>query len=335
MGIEIIRPGLLTSVQDLGRRGWGKFGVTRGGALDGVALRIANWLVGNDEGAAGLEFTLIGPSLRFTVEAEIAICGASMTARCGEQIVPGGRPVRMGAGATLQFGSATRGARAYLAVRGGFDVPEVLGSRSTDLPAGFGGLAGRALAAGDRLEWRTLPPPPEDAEWPSSEAFAARSWFAQSELQRGNDGPIRFLRGRHVGQLGATAIAQFAAARYELSPDSNRIGYRLVGPTLSTGERVELRSEAALPGTIQVPPSGQPIILLADGPVTGGYPKLGQVAAVDLPRLAQLRPGDALRFTEVTWEEAERLWSAQQRDLARMRQGLAWRRLSLNRPRSP
>ncbi|HEX8455613.1 MAG TPA: biotin-dependent carboxyltransferase family protein [Longimicrobium sp.] len=315
--IEVLRAGLLTTVQDLGRTGFQDQGVPVGGAADPVALRIANLLVGNAQGAAGLEMTLAGPRLRFARTALIALGGAGMTADLDGVPIPFWRPVRVRAGETLGVRGARTGCRAYLACAGGIAVPPVLGSRATYLPSAFGGFEGRALRTGDRLPIGKA----------SAQSAAVRtaieregrrngvaSWrVAPSALPAYRAEPeLLLIPGSHTDALTESSRARLFSERFRVSQHSDRMGCRLEGPALVLSAPIELTSEGVAPGTVQLPPGGSPIVLMADGGTTGGYPRIGHVATVHLPLLAQLRPGDHLRFRMTTLEEAHRLLRARE-----------------------
>ncbi|MGF9713507.1 biotin-dependent carboxyltransferase family protein [Paenibacillus naphthalenovorans] len=317
MSMVVEKPGMLTTVQDAGRFGRRGIGVVTAGAVDPFAFRTANALVANAPGAAVLEMTLTGAVLRFEQEAVVAFCGAEMDAHAeGGPPLPGWRPVLVRSGTVLRFGSARSGVRAYLAVAGGFAVPAVLGSRSTYVPARFGGLAGRPLQAGDRLP--VGPPPALAAALHARLAAAAAPGAALSPapwaLAREARPPyaehpaIRAVRGREAESFEARSLEAFFSAPYRVTAQSDRMGCRLDGERLALISPLEMISEAVTPGTIQVPPDGQPIVLLADVQTTGGYPRIAQVAAVDLPLVAQARPGSRLRFTEITAPEAQALY---------------------------
>ena len=285
--IEIVRTGLLDLVMDLGRPGFRSMGVPEGGAADAPALTLANRLVGNPDGAAGLELLLKGPVLRFPAGAKVAMSGAKMGIRLNGTEIAGGKILEIRPGGLLELGVAEIGLRTYLAVAGGIDVPEILGSRTTFLPGGFGGWQGRALRAGDIL-------PVGVSANCSLSAFAVVS----------QQGPLRVLPGPQLAGFGDSALHAFTSGEYTVTPDSNRLGLRLSGPILKYAEG-ELASQAVLPGAIQIPPDGQPIILGWDGPVTGGYPVVAGIISADMPHLAQLRPGDKLGFQFVGLKEAQ------------------------------
>lgn len=308
MRLHVVSPGPLTTVQDLGRTGWRHLGVGCCGVLDPVAARVANRLVGNAPGEAVLEMTLQGPTLRFEQPVTIALCGAMVAARFEDEdgdtcTVYGGRPAALPAG-TLRIGLLHGGARAWMAVAGGIDVPPVLGSRSTDLRGGFGGLDGRALQAGDVL--------PIARQADADDILDPRipSWWVDP-LAHERDLPIRYVPSAHPLAVGLSSRA------WRASPRSDRQGVRLEDGALEA-PREEQISAAVAPGTVQLPPDGRPIVLLADAQTVGGYPRLGHVVSADLPRLAQLRPGERVRFEACDLETATRLACAADARIARI-----------------
>lgn len=325
MSIEVLAPGLLSSVQDAGRHGLRHLGVGCAGALDAYSLRIANLLVGNRAGAAALEITLAGPRLRFERALRIALCGADIDAHVGELALPGWRPIDLPAHSELAIGHCRRGARAYLAIAGGIDVPLVLGSAATDLRGGFGGLDGRALLTGDRL---ALYPMTNVLHANSSRTDTIRTdtikiapWWIDSVPELDFDLPAiaRVLPGSD-----ATAPAEALFARsWQVSSRSDRQGLRLEGTALMLADSLERISEPVTPGTVQLPPDGKPIVLLADAQTHGGYPRIGHVIAADLPRLAQLRPGETLHFAAVTSAQAYVAWREQRQRLQRIALAIA------------
>lgn len=334
MSIRVVRPGLLTSVQDQGRTGMQHLGIVPGGAMDPVAHGLANALVGNPMQLATLECTVLGPDLLIGQDALIAFYGAAFDAKIGGQPLPMNRPVLVKAGTTLKTGAARRGARAYLALAGGFDVPEVLGSRSTYLPAGFGGLGGRAIKAGDRL------PGVVDLAQMSAARFSrlarrgARTehgnfssvrWFApELTLPYGDGLSVRAMEGRHFQQFDPASREAFFEQIWRVSPDSNRMGYRLAGPRLTRTKPVEILSEPTCLGTVQVPNDGTPIALMADHQTTGGYPKIAEIAGADIPGLAQLAPGGSVRFVRCTVEDAEAAREAARTRVGQVTQAIEW-----------
>ncbi|MFM7413286.1 MAG: 5-oxoprolinase subunit PxpB [Planctomycetota bacterium] len=283
VGITVLAPGLWTTIQDLGRPGHRADGVPLSGAADAVSLRLANRLVGNPATAAGLEITLLGPTLRFERAADVAIAGAAFPE------VPSDKVLRMAAGDVLTLGHATAGCRSYLAVAGGIDVPPVLGSRSTLVTAGLGGLRGRQLVAGDALPIGRDPPGRPAGRLPTRSSGMAAAPVT-----------LRVVAGEQIGMAD-----RFWGSHHVATSRSDRMGVRLDGPTVATDPvAADLPSVAVLPGTIQLPPDGRPIILLADAQTIGGYPVVGHVIAADLPRAAQLRPGSHVQWRQVTIAEA-------------------------------
>lgn len=330
MTAVVERAGFLTSVQDLGRIGYRQFGVSTSGALDPFALRISNLLVGNDEGVAGLEITLGGLQLRFHDERIVAWCGGefdvkigpacdAVALRAGSRALPAGHVAYLQAGAELKFGRAQTGCRCWLAISGGIDMPVVLGSRSTDLRANFGGLEGRALRDGDQLSLGE----PRRSQTAAIEDIS--SWAGPHDwVSPAKRYPIlRFVRGVDWDRFHDVTMQRFTNHEFAVSPDSDRMGVRLDGPELKRCDETDLISEAVAPGTIQVPPNGKPILLLGDCQTIGGYPKIAHVITVDLPVAAQLRPGDGVRFSEVSLQDAHRLLMERQNDLERFRIGVS------------
>ena len=295
--LEVVQPGLLTTVQDLGRWGYQRYGVPVCGALDPVSLRIANILVGNHDSLAGLEMTGVGPSLRFTEDAIIAVTGAELGPQIDSKPVPSWESVRVPGGSTLSFSGPLDGLRAYLAVAGGIDVPPVMGSRSTDLKSGFGGLNGRALDAGDSLP---IGPSSFSDEWSLSTLPTSIS----RQPTYGQTFEIRIVMGPQDGMFTATGIGVLLTSEYTVSTDSDRTGCRLDGPAVSHVRGPDIVSDGTALGSIQVPGSGTPIILLADRGTTGGYTKVATVISPDIGLLAQAMPGAKIRFAVVSVEEA-------------------------------
>lgn len=332
MSITVLEPGLLTSVQDLGRTDYQQFGVVVGGAMDSNALRVANAVVDNPEDAAGLEITLRGPALRFDHSLMIAICGADLAPRIDGFPVKTWRPLAVGQGSVLRFGEPRRGCRAYIAIAGGIDVPLVMGSRSTYLRAQIGGFKGRSLRAGDEL--KIFPPSESVARRTQCWLEAAQpvplycpSWSVAEDSQAANDSvvTVRALRGAQFDWFDAATHEAIFADEFTVTTQSDRMGYRLAGPPLRLAKDREMISEAVTAGTIQVPPAGQPIVLMADRQTTGGYPKIADVATVDLSALAQARPGDKIRFQEIDIEEAQQLIRTQHNHLEMLKQALLLR----------
>ena len=291
--IEVIRPGPLATVQDLGRPGYGHLGVPRSGAADVASLRLANQLVGNPDGAAGIEFTLGRAALRFPAGARVAVTGAPVpltvesAAEEAARDMPHGSAFEVPAGSVLRVGAPTAGVRSYLAVHGGVGVPPVLGSRSADLRSGLGPAA---LRPGDVLQM--------GAPGPAS-VMAAEATGVQPTVMpvAGETAALRVVPGPRDDWFAPDALRGLCAGTYVVTPASDRTGLRLDGPALPFAGRGELLSEGVVTGALQVPHGGRPILLLADHPVTGGYPVIATVLSADIGLAAQLRPGSKLRFT--------------------------------------
>jgi len=315
--IRVIRPGLLTTIQDLGRPGHQREGVPVGGAMDTVAARVANLAVGNGPGEATLEVTLLGPTLELDGDVVVAVAGADLGARLdGEPVMPG-RAVRGRPGSRLTFAGPGAHCRAYVAFAGGIAVPPVLGSRSTYLRGRFGGLEGRALKAGDVLP---LGQPSVLAHRIAERIRPGGSaaWTAwRGEVVAYSASLVRAVRGAHFGALTPASAAALLSQPFRIAPESDRMGYRLTGPALELQLPMELLSEAVTFGTVQLPPGGQPIVLMADRQTTGGYPRVLEVATVDLPILAQAPPGAQIRFQEISLETSQALYIERERRLAR------------------
>ena len=322
--ITVLKPGLLASVQDLGRHGHRQLGICPGGALDVMALTLANRLAGNADGAAGLELTMGGSEIRFEADTRIALAGDDFSAQLDGVPLWPCWSVPLKAGQTLRLSGANAagtkkvGLRTWLAVAGGVDVLPVLGSRSTDLKAGFGGHAGRALRKGDRLttgasrldeaQLQRRPFGLRGPDWGTPEADGAIA--------------LRVLPGPEFEQFTVAAREQLWGEPWRITPQSNRMGSRLSGPELKRRKAGDMLSSGVIPGTIQVPPSGQPIILMGDAQTTGGYPRIGVVIRADLWKLAQAPLGGKLRLVSVDQPQALAAWADQQRYLAQVGQGL-------------
>ena len=317
------RAGFLTSIQDLGRTSYREFGISTSGALDPFALGVANLLVGNDQEAAGLEITLGGLQLHFKDEQIVAWCGGEFDVHVESTLLPAGHAAVVHAGEQLKFGRPQIGCRAWLAISGGIDVPQMLGSRSTDLRASFGGFEGRALRDGDVL---ALGPGRSSRPVGTTEGIA--SWTASHDwVSPAKREPIlRFVRGSDWSRFNDVTIEHITSATFTVSADSDRMGVRLDGPELKRQDDVDLISEAVAPGTIQVPPSGKPILLLQDCQTIGGYPKIAHVITVDLGIAAQFRAGDRVRFCEISLTDAHRLLLERERELELFRIGLSLQR---------
>ncbi|HET9482550.1 MAG TPA: biotin-dependent carboxyltransferase family protein [Xanthomonadales bacterium] len=330
MMLEILAPGPLTTVQDAGRSGLRHLGVSSAGAADADALAIANRLVGNAPGAAGLEMTLAGPTVQFRDGRFVALTGGECDAHCAGRPVPQWRPVWMPAGATLEIKRLRRGARAYLAVSGGLATPRVLGSRSTDVRGEFGGRHGRALRSGDRLKLFAPAPDTAPALWRRAaqsprEWFAAGWWVEPTEDLRGDSALLHVLPGRHADALDPKTLRMLRDETWTVAKDSDRMGLRFDGPLFQIGNLPEQVSAAVLPGSLQLPPDGRPILLGVDAQTVGGYPVIAHVIRSDLARAMQLRPGDRVRAVLVNDDGAAQAWKTRRLMLARMAEGISWR----------
>lgn len=317
MSITVLKPGVLTSVQDCGRDGWGGYGVGTAGAMDRTCLRLANALVGNGEDAAALEITASGPSLRFAQASHVALTGAECELRIDGTMVRAWQAHPVRAGSIVEIGRVQRGWRAYLALAGGLATRSVLGSSASDLNAGLGPFDGRALRAGDELAVHS-------GAIASGRRFTwsldPRPWFDADPGHR-----LHLIRGSHHDVLDESSQRALREGEFRIASQSNRVGLRLQGPHLALRAALELVSEPVAFGSMQLPPSGQPIILMAEHPTIGGYPRIAQVAGIDLPRLVQRRPGESVRFVCIEQDEAQTRYLARERELARLLGAIAER----------
>ena len=289
--LTVVRPGMLTTVQDLGRRGYQGVGVPVAGPMDWYSHRLANRLVGNDQDAAALEITMLGPELAADGDVMCAVAGGAFDVSVDGRPQPLHIPFTLAARARLRIGSSRAGARATLAVRGGFDVLPPLGSRSTHLVSRMGPFGGRALQAGDRLP---IGPPAPRLRFFTASPLAIEKGSAE----------VRVVPAAHRDRFTDAAWDALLASRFLVTPQSNRMGYRLEGPALGHVRGADILSEATPIGAMQVPSSGQPILLMADRQTTGGYTTIANVITADLPLAGQLAPGDWLTFRACTREEA-------------------------------
>ncbi len=303
--LVVIKPGLLTTVQDLGRYGHQAAGVPVAGPMDLFSHRLANQLVGNDGDAATLEITLIGPELIVEADTTMAISGANFEVTCDDRPVVPGASFAVARGQRVKFGRILQGARAYLAVAGGVQTAPVLGSRATHLVSRMGGFHGRALASGDRLPIR-----PDVGSRPQRKAIGLT-------LPSKGRALLRVMPGPQSDWFDADALKTIAGVSFRISPQSNRMGYRLQGPPLARVHDRELISEPLGIGAIQVPSAGEPILLMADRQTAGGYPKIAYVISADLPLAGQLAPGDFIEFHVCTQQEAVAALIARERQLLR------------------
>ncbi len=323
--VRIIRSGLCSTVQDTGRARFRHLGVALGGAMDLMMHKLANQLVGNTAALATIEMTLTGDEVEFGADTLIAITGADMTPviccrDAGSQPVPQHCPVAIPAGSRLCFQAARRGCRSYMAIAGGVDVPVVMESRSTALSAAFGGHRGRKLAAGDELPIG-VPSDSGDrilAQLSSSGVSTQPRWFVRPfALPNPNVAVLRIVAGTHTSCLDPSELSRFFDSAFRVSSQSDRMGYRLTDHQISLEQREELLSEGTVPGTIQLPPDGNPILLMSDCAPTGGYPRIGHVISADLGGAAQLRPGQSVGFVMITLEQAQVAFRQQRQDLVK------------------
>ncbi|MBS8266742.1 allophanate hydrolase subunit 2 family protein [Mesobacillus boroniphilus] len=295
---KVLKPGLQTTVQDLGRTGYQQYGISPSGAMDSYSLQMANLLVGNPLGEAGLEAAILGPSLEALSNVAIAICGGNLQPMVNKKEVSMWKSFVFRKGDILSFGKVESGARAYIAFAGGIDIPLVLDSKSTFVNGTMGGYNGRALESGDVL-----------FGWPyvRKNRFLHKDFIPEykSELE------IRVIPGPHLEKFHPDTIERFLSAEYTVSPQSNRMGYRLEGPELGHIGGADIISDAIPAGGVQVPSNGQPIILMAERQTTGGYARIATVISVDIPLLAQAMPGIKIRLVGITIEEAHELYRKQ------------------------
>lgn len=295
--MEVIAKGMLTTVQDAGRTGWQQYGVPVCGAMDSLSMELANLLVGNEPGAAVLEITGMGPTLKFEEPAYFALCGADFGARLGDAPVEPGRAYFAPAGSLLKMGAAKTGFRGCLAFAGGIDLEPVMGSRSTYIKGRFGGFRGRPLEKGDRLPLGSCP-------WLDGleHRVLDRSWHKELMSKR----PIRVVLGPQDSAFSHKGIETFLGTEYTVTPESDRMGFRLDADALieyAPGRDGNIISDGIAMGAIQIP-SGKPIVMMADRQTTGGYAKIANIIGCDLPRFAQMKAGDKVRFAAVTPDEA-------------------------------
>jgi antagonist of KipI len=315
--IQVQEPGLFTTVQDLGREGFGAMGVSASGAADAISLRIGNRLVGNVEGAAGLEMTLLGGTFLFPDGAIVALTGSDFGATLDGKPVGVWTSVEVEAGRTLRMGPTRSGARCYLCVRGGIEVKLFLGSASTHILSGHGGHEGRALRRGDVLRIGLTGGGGQKGTGRNAcPTEGVRRLSAQGLQKVGARKVLRVTPGPQGDWFPAAAQRMFYESRYRVAEESNRMGIRLEGGAVPEGAGGKMISEGVSLGAIQVPDGGQPIILFVEQQTTGGYPKIANVISADFHCLGQLRPRDEIRFERVDWETARALLREQEKFLA-------------------
>ena len=304
--MSVKNPGLLTTVQDIGRFGFEKFGMPVAGAMDSYALQVANILVGNAPHEGGLEVSFIGLTLTFEGQGLIAITGADLGATLNGQQIKPWQSLQVNSGDELKFAALKKGCRAYLAVQGGFDIPYVMGSKSTYLRGSIGGYKGRKLLMGDELKSNEI-------KKKLSPEILPEEFIPSYENKT-----IRVILGPQADYFSTDERSNFLCSTYKITNQYDRMGYRLEGPSIKHNKGPDIISDGIVPGSIQVPGHGQPIIMLADCQTAGGYSKIATVISVDLPILAQLMPGNEVNFEEVTIEKAQLVYNLKESKLAKL-----------------
>jgi antagonist of KipI len=321
MKIRIVKPGLLSTIQDKGRKLYLPQAVPVSGVMDALSARIANYCVGSASTDAVIEFTYGGAEFIAETDILITLSGEGAKLNVNGRSIPSNRPVFIPKGTQVTLVNNPAGSRSYLAVAGGWDVPVVLGSRSTYLMAAFGGFDGRTLKEKDELNSYNMISATSESILNSLKGdkinypkwSIAESHFANEERKE-----IRVIPGREITWFNADSILGFLSEPYTLTPNCNRMGYHLQGKVIKRLVKNELLSTAVTPGTIQVTGDGNPVLLMADCQTTGGYPRIAKVAEVDMPLCAQLKPGDVIYFKEISWNEAEMLYIQQEKDTHRL-----------------
>lgn len=310
MSVTVKRPGILSTVQDLGRHGFNRFGVNPGGACDATATRLLNTLLGNEENAAVIETHFPAIELVFESKKDFAVGGADFTPTLNGKEIRNWRIYTASKGDVLKFKGKRIGSRAYVAVKGGFKVPDWLGSSSTNLMAAAGGFEGRALKAGDSIRIARTDSP----------CGRPGKSLSATVIPNYSDAPmVRVIESGETSFIGKDARKTFESSAFRVSQDSDRMGYRLQGPKLLSKRKQEMVTSAATFGTIQLLPDGQLVVLMADHQTTGGYPRIATVIAADLALLAQLGPGDKVKFEFITIAEAEKAMADFEKDLRMLR----------------
>lgn len=310
MGFTVIQPGLLTTIQDEGRFGYERYGMTPSGPEDPFSFHVANILAGNDQRESALEATILGPTLRFDAPCIIAIAGADMKPVLDGRPCPMYRAVRVQSGDELRMSAAETGCRAYIALCGGIDAPPVMGSRATAIVNQVGGYEGRKLRAGDVVALRTPDNPPRTLE----------GRFVEPPPMASGECVVRVIPGPQQDAFTAKGWETFVSTPYAVSPDFDRMGIRLDGEKIEHKTDGNILSDGMAMGAVQVPDSGKPIVMMAERQTVGGYTKIATVISADLPVLGQRKAGDVLRFRAVTLEETHRLWRETNDFLTRLRE---------------
>ncbi|MGG8360937.1 biotin-dependent carboxyltransferase family protein [Bacillus cereus] len=328
MDVEVLHAGMFTTVQDLGRSHYQQYGVPVGGVMDQSGLRMINMLVGNEENEAGLEMTIMGPKLLIKKTTLLAIGGADMEPLLNGERIPLWRPILAEEGSMLCFGKVKSGCRAYVTFAGGIHIERTMGSKSTYIRSAIGGIEGRMLKKGDYFQ---IGAQPEMAnrfiqDLQKDERIKTKWAISNSILPKYKKHPkLRVIADFEYNQFTEESRKAFFAREYKVSNYADRMGYRVEGEVLNRMEEKEILSSPVTFGTIQVPNGGQPIILMADRQTTGGYPRMGNIISVDLPLLAQLKPGEYVSFEKITLEEAEQLYIEQEVNMNLLKKFIALR----------
>jgi len=311
IGTRIIvqNPGLLTTVQDLGRYGYQQYGMPVAGAMDSYALQVANILVGNPRGEAALEITFAGFSVRFEGRCRVAITGGDLGARLNNKGIEPWQSLMVNAGDLLNFTAVKKGCRAYLAVEGGINIPGIMGSKSTYIRGKLGGFHGRKLQSGDVFE---------TGEREFYDFGGSIKVPEDLVPYYDNSVTVRVITGPQDNYFTEEEIQKFFSSRYKVTPQCDRMGYRLEGPVIKHKSGADIISDGIALGAVQIPGHGQPIIMMADRQTTGGYTKIANVISVDIPYLAQLNPGDKVCFSRVSLEGAQKLYKEREKLLEKL-----------------
>lgn len=312
-GLKVLKGGPLTTIQDRGRLGYQQFGVPVSGVMDAYAYRIANFLVGNEEEEAVIEVTMMGFAAEFLEETVIAVTGGNLTPSLNGEPITMWKAISVRRGDQLAFQRVKSGCRSYVALAGGIDVPMIMGSRSTYLRGSFGGYQGRALQNEDILEFGKLKNANSDL---SQRALVEQAMEYTTEIT------LRVVGGPQEEAFTKEGIKEFYSNPYKVTMDSDRMGFRLEGKRIVHRDKAEIISDGIAMGAIQIPGHGQPILMMADRQTTGGYPKIGNVITADLPKLAQAKPGDSLRFQWVSIEEAQEVFIQMEKGLNKIKKSL-------------
>lgn len=291
---HVLKPGLFTTVQDLGRYGYLEYGVPMSGAMDSFSMIAANLLVGNNPNDACLEITLIGPELKVLASTQIAITGGEISPKINDRDVKMWETVDANEGDVLSFGKMRSGCRAYLSVRGGINTPLVLGSRSTYVRGNFGGIEGRSIKSGDIIEGFEAPLLKHTLSMPEGLIPKYTGHYV-----------AHVIMGPQTDMFTEEGVNTFLSSQFKVTPEADRMGYRLGGPIIEHKAKAEIISDAILPGAVQVPKDGKPILIMRDAQTTGGYSKIAVVTTPDLSVLGQAKPGDVIEFSKVTVRQAQ------------------------------